>query len=111
MLTIKILPDKRSSRAASGISLLQASLLAGIEIPQACGGRGSCTTCRVRVKQGAAALSPLQPAETEMLTESGLLGSHRLACQARVLGDVVIERPVWPLLSSSHPATGRGDPP
>ena len=58
MPSLKILPEARSSRVASGTGLLQASLMAGIELPQACGGRASCTTCRVLVKEGATGLSP-----------------------------------------------------
>ena len=108
MPSLKILPEARSSRVASGTGLLQASLMAGIELPQACGGRASCTTCRVLVKEGATGLSPLQLAEREMLAESGLLGRYRLACQARVLGDVVVERPHWPGLNGSDATTGEG---
>ena len=108
MPTLKILPEARISQVASGTSLLEASLTAGVELPQACGGRASCTTCRVLVKEGSAGLSPLRLAEREMLAESGLLGSYRLACQARVLGDVVVERPPWPWLEGVHPTTGEG---
>ena len=108
MPTLKILPEARSSQVARGTGLLQASLMAGIELPQACGGRASCTTCRVLVKEGATGLSPLQLAEREMLAESGLLGRYRLACQARVLGDVVVERPHWPWLNGSDATTGEG---
>ena len=108
MPSLKILPEARSSQVASGTGLLQASLMAGIELPQACGGRASCTTCRVLVREGVTGLSPLQPAEREMLAESGLLGRYRLACQARVLGDVVVECPQWPWLDGVHPTAGEG---
>ena len=43
-----------------------------------------------------------------MLAESGLLGRYRLACQARVLGDVVVERPHWPWPNGSDATTGEG---
>ena len=107
MPTIKILPEERSIQVPNGTCLLQASLMVGIEIPQACGGRASCTTCRVLVKKGLESLSSLQWAEREILMESGLLDDHRLACQVKVFGDIVIERPVWPLLSGSDPETDK----
>lgn len=108
MPTLKILPEARISRVAGGTGLLQASLKAGIELPQACGGRASCTTCRVLVKEGEKGLSAPRLAEREMLAESGLLGRYRLACQARILGDVVVERPRWPWLDGVHPTAGEG---
>lgn len=108
MPSLKILPEARISQVVRGAGLLQASLMAGIELPQACGGRASCTTCRVLVKEGAARLSPPRLAEREMLAESGLLGRYRLACQSRVLGDVVVERPQEPWLNGADPTTGEG---
>ena len=95
MPKIKILPDKRSRNVVCGTTLLQATLTAGIELPQSCGGNASCTTCRVFIREGEPALSPPSLAEREVLAEVGLLCTHRLACQARLFGDVVIERPVW----------------
>lgn len=108
MPSLKILPEARSTHVARGTGLLQASLMAGVNLPQACGGRASCTTCRVLVKEGAAGLSPLQLAEQEILAEAGLLGRYRLACQVRVLGDVVVERPQWPWLDDVHPTPDEG---
>ena len=59
-------------------------------------------------QRGPGGTFPIQLAEREMLAESGLLGRYRLACQARVLGDVVVERPHWPWLNGSDATTGEG---
>ncbi len=41
-------PD-RSIRAKRGLSVLEASLIAGVPLAHVCGGRGRCSTCRIRV--------------------------------------------------------------
>ena len=91
---ILILPDNLSAEILPGTSLLKCAELMGIELLHSCGGVAACTTCRVVVKAGKENLSRVELAEAEVLSESGILHSHRLACQARILGDVVFERPV-----------------
>jgi ferredoxin, 2Fe-2S len=94
MPKISILPDNLSAEIRSGTSLLKCAELMGVELLHSCGGVAACTTCRVVVKAGKENLSPLELAEAEVLSESGILHSHRLSCQARALGDVIFERPV-----------------
>ena len=67
--------------------------MAGINLPQFCGRNSSCTTCRVRLREGKQNLSLPLLQEQEVLTESGIYQTHRLACQAKIVGDVVVERP------------------
>jgi len=95
MPQIWILPDDLGARVRKGTSLLKGAELAGVEIMHSCGGIGACTSCRVLILDGREHLTPIGSAEEEQLTESGILDSHRLACQASVLGDVIIERPKW----------------
>jgi ferredoxin len=76
---------------APGEKLIIGAAAAGVILPQFCGGVAACTTCRVRVRAGASHLSPIELPEEEVLAESGILHTHRLACQARVFGDVDIE--------------------
>ena len=45
-------PDGREVHVARGFSVLEASRLAGIPHASVCGGRGRCSTCRVRVDRG-----------------------------------------------------------
>jgi 2Fe-2S ferredoxin len=90
---ISILPDDLSTEIMTGTSLLKCAELMGIDLLHSCGGVAACTTCRVVVRAGKENLSPIEPAEAEVLSESGILHSHRLACQARILGDVIFERP------------------
>jgi len=67
----------------TGSSLLDHAWKLGIQMPSACGGRGQCGKCVVRVDRGTESLGPKTP------TERGfpLADDERLACQARVTSD------------------------
>ena len=95
MPKVTLLPDGLSDEIQTGTSLLQCAEILGVELLHSCGGVAACTSCRVVVKQGGENVSSMKEAEAEVLAESGILKSHRLACQARVFGDVTFERPVW----------------
>lgn len=60
-----------------------------IEVRQACGGNGTCSTCMVQVVAGSENLSPMTQAEKDMMLPED--GSIRLSCQARAKGDVTVE--------------------
>lgn len=75
-------------------SILDIALHHGVEIEHACHGYAACGTCHVIVKEGMKNLSPIHEKEEDML--EGALGAtlhSRLACQAVVTGDVVVEIP------------------
>jgi len=57
-----------------------------------CGGRARCTTCRVRILDGLANVSPRTAAERAIAEARGWDAFTRLACQTRVYGEVVVER-------------------
>jgi 2Fe-2S ferredoxin len=77
-------------------SLLDVALHFQIPLEHSCGGNCACTTCHVIVKQGEGALSAIQDEEADRLEMAAGLTLHsRLACQAVVLGDVVVEVPDW----------------
>ena len=77
-------------RVTEGISLLEGSLINRIEHAHVCGGNGRCSTCRVRVLSGSDNLSAPTGIETAVLKKIGAEGDVRLACQARISGDVKI---------------------
>jgi class 3 adenylate cyclase/ferredoxin/hemoglobin-like flavoprotein len=60
-----------------------------------CGGNGKCTTCRIRVLDGARNLSPKTMVEKEMTQLRKWDPSIRLACQCYVKGDVKVQRLIW----------------
>jgi adenylate cyclase len=83
-------PDGRVVVAPRRFTLLEVSRFAGIPHASVCGGRGRCSTCRVRVVAGLAALPPPSPGEARVLQRIGAGASVRLACQTRPTGDVAV---------------------
>jgi adenylate cyclase len=73
-----------------GLTLLEASRFAGIPHTSVCGGRGRCSTCRVRVVRGWDSLPPAKPAEIRVLQRVGAPPNVRLACQLQPTGDLSI---------------------
>ncbi|EMO42057.1 peroxidase family protein [Leptospira noguchii] len=73
-------------------NLLEISLNNGIPHTHACGGNARCSTCRVLVLENPSHLSPPEQKEKELSQKKGFPKSVRLACQAKVLGDVRIRR-------------------
>jgi adenylate cyclase len=69
-----------------------------------CGGRGRCSTCRIRVTQGVEQLPPPAAGEARVLARIGATPGIRLACQVRPTHDLA----VVPLLpASAGPAEGQ----
>ncbi|HYZ24424.1 MAG TPA: adenylate/guanylate cyclase domain-containing protein, partial [Rhodopila sp.] len=83
-------PDGRVSRVPPGFSILEASRAARIPHASVCGGRARCSTCRVRIVEGLARLSPPQANEQAVLTRINARPQVRLACQTRPAGDVSV---------------------
>ena len=59
----------------------------------ACGGKGRCTTCKVVVLEGLDNFEPLTEAEQRYERQGALRANERLACQARIKGDILIRVP------------------
>lgn len=77
--------DGRSVEVFPRTTILEASRIGGIPHAAICGGRGRCTTCRVRVESGAEQLSPVGEREAKSLKRIGATGAVRLACQTECL--------------------------
>jgi adenylate cyclase len=100
-------PDGRRTEIGRGATLLEASRVAGVPHASVCGGRGRCSTCRVRVVRGLDHLSPPSEDELRVLQRIGAGPGTRLACQARPNGPVEMV----PLLPPhAGPADARGRP-
>lgn len=81
---------KKSLTVEGGRPLLFALQEQGIFIPSACGGRGTCAYCKVRVEAGG---GPVLPTETPYLTPQEIEAGFRLSCQVKVREDLKIEIP------------------
>ncbi len=90
-------PTGRVVEVPHGFSVLEASRWARIPHASVCGGRGRCSTCRVRVARGLDGLPPSVPGERETLERVKAPPFIRLACQLRPGHDVS----VVPLLPAS----------
>ena len=84
-------PDGRVVGLPAGCSVLEASLRIGFPHAAICGGRGRCSTCRVRVFGDPASLAPPTASESAVLARVRAdPGCVRLACQLRPLGSIII---------------------
>lgn len=83
-------PDERRVTVDRGVSILEASRLAGIPHASVCGGRGRCSTCRVRIVSGGDAVPPASADEDKVLERIRAGHGVRLACQCRPDQDVSI---------------------
>jgi NADPH-dependent 2,4-dienoyl-CoA reductase/sulfur reductase-like enzyme/ferredoxin len=89
MLSVTLDPHGATTRVRPGTSLADAADALGAPLPGGCG-VGACGGDPVVVVEGVERLSPPDEAEQATLQRLGLDGRARLACSARVQGDVVI---------------------
>ena len=86
--SIKLTYPDRTIRAARGLSVLEASLLNDIPHAHVCGGRGRCSTCRIRILGDLAELPLPSAAEQAVLERVHAAPAVRLACQLRPTRDI-----------------------
>ncbi len=83
-----------------GMSLKEASIVLGVDIEGVCGEKAICGTCKVRIEEGSFEkygitstrdnLSPMGPTERKFFNLQQEEEGYRLACQTKILGDIVI---------------------
>lgn len=64
-----------------------------IDWMHACGAKGRCTTCKVIIHSGKEHFQPMTEAEQKYCREGALQPLERLACQAKITGDVSLSAP------------------
>lgn len=82
--------DGREVQVPRGFSVLEASRFAGISHASVCGGRGRCSTCRIRVTDGFSKQPPPSAAEQKVLQRVGAPPNVRLACQLRPVENISV---------------------
>ncbi|MFC1871432.1 ASKHA domain-containing protein [Chloroflexota bacterium] len=82
-------PDNIEIVVDEGENLLQVAIAAGVRINAACGGNGTCGTCKVLVEKG-----EVESGRTPRLTDDEYNQGIRQACQSRVLTDLEVYIPV-----------------
>ncbi len=91
-------PNDQVVTVPAGFSVLEASRTAGIPHISVCGGRGRCSTCRVRVIDGLQDQPPPTPQERGTLARIKAGPNVRLACQFRPVREIT----VVPILSTGR---------
>ncbi len=96
-------PSGKRGRFALGTPVLTAARQLGVDLDSVCGGRGICSKCQISPGYGefskhgvtvaADALSEWNSVEERYKSILGLMDGRRLGCQAKVMGDVVIDVP------------------
>lgn len=82
--------DDKQFTIEGGNSLLSSLIEEKIFIPSACGGKGTCGYCKVKVDQGG---GPVLQTELTFLNEEDLKNNIRLSCQCKIKQDMKIHIP------------------
>ncbi|MGI9647308.1 MAG: adenylate/guanylate cyclase domain-containing protein [Acidimicrobiia bacterium] len=92
MHEVFVSPDEKKIPLVDSANLLELAVDAGVAIAHLCGGRARCSTCRVRIVEGHAALAGRTESETAMAEKLDFPDEIRLACQTEVQGSVRLWR-------------------
>lgn len=87
---IDINQGKRNFTVTGGSTLLSSLAEKNVFIPSACGGKGTCGLCKVKLLKS---LGPVLPTEKPYINQDELKNGVRLSCQIKVKEDVFIEIP------------------
>lgn len=82
--------QEEALQAQVGRTLLSTLVENGILLPSACGGKGSCGTCRCKVEVGG---GDILPTELSHLNRRERLSNVRIACQVKVRTDMQVRIP------------------
>jgi uncharacterized 2Fe-2S/4Fe-4S cluster protein (DUF4445 family) len=96
-------PSGKRGRFVHGTPVLTAARQLGVDLDSVCGGRGICSKCQITPGYGEfpkhgvtvheGALSEWNAVEDRYNRIRGLAEGRRLGCQAKIMGDVVIDVP------------------
>ena len=86
--TVLFTPEQVEVQVESGTTILAAAAKAGVFVNSLCGGDGVCGKCRVIVRLGEA-----QGGTTNHLTRVEIQQGYILACEGRVMSDLIVEVP------------------
>ncbi|MCP4875835.1 MAG: DUF4445 domain-containing protein [Gammaproteobacteria bacterium] len=97
------MPSGLRGQVAVGTTVLQAAQRLGVDLESICGGQGKCRKCQILLQQGefskhrivsrADHLSELTETELHHQSRKRLKDGRRLGCNARILGDLVVDVP------------------
>lgn len=85
-----LINNEKTIEVPTGGKLLGALADAGLFIPSACGGGGSCAQCRVKIFEGGGSILPT---EESHINKREAAAGERLSCQVSVKQDLTIALP------------------
>jgi 2Fe-2S ferredoxin len=88
-------PLGKVSDAHADDTILDAARRAAVPLGSSCGAIGICARCRVTVLSGHGNLTPPTAIELRIGRDRGFAADERMACQAAVLGEVVVTTGYW----------------
>ena len=101
--TVIFTPSGKRMSVEPGQSVFDIALDAGVDIQSICGGKGLCKRCQIEIDPGKHAkfnvdvleenVSKLSPTEKKAIHDAEMPGARRLACRAKVWGDLVVNIP------------------
>lgn len=106
-IRVTFLPAGKTVEVPAGTPLLRAAHAQGIEVTATCGGRGRCTSCRVKFVDGT--VPPPTINDELQLGPDLVREGYRLACQAAAAGPVTV-RVAPPLDESAFQILGPEGP-
>lgn len=88
-VAVTILPDRRTVLVDPGSALLRAAHAQGVDVTATCGGRGRCTSCRVKIVEG---IPPPGTINDQLQLGDDLVREgYRLSCQLAVTEPLVVQ--------------------
>jgi len=86
---ITVVYGDQTREVDAAVDSILGDAIAVTELPleQPCAGRGTCGKCKVLAREG---LAPPDETELKQLSQAELSAGYRLACRARVIGDVPV---------------------
>jgi uncharacterized 2Fe-2S/4Fe-4S cluster protein (DUF4445 family) len=101
--TLIFTPSGVQTTGETGETVYDAALRAGVDMRSICGGKGLCKRCQIEVEPGefakfklsvsAGDIPKLSPTEKKARHDGELSERRRLACRAKLCGDMVVEVP------------------
>jgi len=82
-------PERKTLHAPPGTTILKAAQSGGIDITATCGGRGRCTSCRVKFVRGT--IPPPTIMDQLQLGDDLVREGYRLSCQCRLTEPVSVQ--------------------
>ena len=96
MAHVTVLPVGVKIEVSADETVMQAAIRFGYTWPTVCHGEGTCGVCFMEIVEGGDSIQPVERREREVLEGLAVrrlyAGPLRLACQARLSGDVTVRK-------------------